>query len=186
MTGKKKIFIAVGIVLNILLCGGLYVNYQLDHVVTSLSQPGILFPEIEYDPLPDEAGLTDTSEETGESAENGHVYNPASPGETLEGTASPEKVESASKGDIASGVQNKISRPIEKTDLLKAGVIILRRLNSEEISYLYHVGSQPSYTHEEYLQVHKILEAKLSDEDVVTLKELGKKYGKTLNVLDDV
>ena len=190
MTGKKKIFIAVGILLNILLCAGLYANYQLDHVVLSLSQPGILFPgadpgsHTDEPDLTDETGLNDTGTGTGAAEEQQNTENGSSPELTPQNNSSAPNLDSNSKVAIAGSVQKKINRPIEKTDLIKAGVIILRRLNSEEISYLYRVGSHNSYTHEEYLQVHKILQAKLSEEDIATLKELGQKYGKNLNVLD--
>ena len=37
---------------------------------------------------------------------------------------------------------------------------------------------------EEKVKVKKILSAKLTDEDVTTLKALGKKYGRSLSILD--
>lgn len=85
---------------------------------------------------------------------------------------------------IANDVQKKISRPIEKKDLVKAGVIILRKLNSEEINYLYKIGKKDNYSREEYLHARDILLNKLSSEDIDTLQELGMKYGKDLNILD--
>lgn len=186
MSGKKKAFIAVGILLNIVLCAGLYVNYKLDQVVSSLTHPGVLFTEAGSS-SPEDDGLTDGSMGDND-ANNGpdasadgsgnRSDDSSSDGSTTGDGASPSNVK------IAGDVQKKIGKPIEKNDLLKAGLIIIRRLDSDEISFLYQVGRKDSYTQEELQQARKILTTKLSSEDRAVLKALGQKYGKELNVLD--
>lgn len=173
MATKQKIFIAVGIIIIVLLSAGIYVNYQLDRVVSSLSKPGVLFTEADLGPLPD--GGAGTSADG--SATNGDTGSGTSPGTTQGGV-------SAANNGIVTGVQKKINKPIEKTDLLTAGIIILKNFSTDEISFLYRVGSKDSFSSEEYQQVRNLLQSKLSDEDIATLKELGQKYGKELHILD--
>jgi hypothetical protein len=45
MSSKMKWFIALGILINVLLAGGIYANYRLDQVVSSLNRPGLLFAD---------------------------------------------------------------------------------------------------------------------------------------------
>jgi len=85
---------------------------------------------------------------------------------------------------MAGEVQKKVDRPVEKEDLVRAGLIILRKLNTEEISYLYRVGRQDSCTREELIRSREILLNKLSEDDIRTLRTIGAKYGKPLRILD--
>jgi hypothetical protein len=71
-----------------------------------------------------------------------------------------------------------VGKPIDKADMIKAGLIILRRLNSEEISYVYSVGRKGSMTADEKAKVRAILSAKLTDDDKETLRALGVSMGK--------
>ena len=193
MSAKVKWFIAIGILLNVILCAGFYANYRLDQVVSSLNRPGVLFSEAQS------GGLENDGQSQGANGSSGSgTWNKSwgdgsgypidgvnSPGSGGDGsTGSGDKVTPPSNSDIASDVVNKIGRPIEKGDLIKAGLIILRRLNGEEISYLYHVGRKSSFSNEERGQVRKILLSKLNRDDIVTLQALGKKYGRSLSILD--
>jgi len=193
MSSKKKWFIAIGILINVLLIGGIYANYRLDQVVSSLNRPGVLFADPQAggpeDGLPgaDAPGVVPGEDWNG-TWENG----PGSPsgsdgtGATGEGAGSNtgDKVERPSNSQIANDVVARVGRPIDKSDMVKAGLIILKRLDGEEISYLYSVGRKGSMTADEKVKVQKILSGKLSDDDVATLKALGKKYGRSLTILD--
>ena len=86
--------------------------------------------------------------------------------------------------NITGAVQQKLDRPLDKKDLLQAGMVILRKLSSEEISYIYNIGIQDHYAREELWHIREILLAKLSPGDIRTLKEIGAKYGKQLRILD--
>ena len=194
MSSKMKWFIALGILINVLLAGGIYANYRLDQVVSSLNRPGVLFA----DRQPQGAG--DGTGEAAQQIDSGDYWNGTwgrgigSDAGTGTGTGdgatggdsagSGATVEKPSNQQIANDVAARVGKPIEKTDMIKAGLIILRRLDSEEISYLYHVGRKGSMTADERVKVKAILSAKLTDDDVATLKELGKKYGKNLTVLN--
>ncbi|MGE5458878.1 MAG: hypothetical protein ACM3NJ_00350 [Methanobacterium sp.] len=185
MKTKQKIFVAVGLLIIIVVSAGIYINYQLDHLVASLSKPGILFTDVDYNPPTDEVGADASDNGTNTSGEPTDVKNGTASVNTPSGNASSGTVQNNDQGDIVNGVQNKLNRPLEKKDVLKAGLIIIRRLNSSEISFLFRVGSKNSYTQEEFDQVRSILRTKLTNEDIAVLKELGRKYGKELRVLDE-
>ena len=188
MSSKMKWFIALGILINVLLAGGIYANYRLDQVVSSLNRPGVLFADTQSQ------GSGNGSGEVAQQIDNGDYWD-GTWGEDIGsdvGTGEGEKggdgagetVEKPSNLQIANDVAARVGKPIEKTDMIKAGLIILKRLDSEEISFLYKVGRKGSMTADEKVKVKAILSAKLTDDDVATLKELGKKYGKNLTVLN--
>lgn len=199
MSSKMKWFIAIGILINVLLAGGIYVNHRLDQVVLSLNRPGMLFSD------PQSQGLgRDGPGEVAQRIDNDGYWNGswndgagAGPGDGVgepgidgagagkgNGANAGDNLERPSNTQIADDVMAKVGRPIDKTDMVKAGLIILKRLSGEEISYLYNVGRKGSMTADERVKVRKILSTKLSDDDVTTLKALGKKYGRSLTVLD--
>lgn len=184
MKQKQRIFVAVGLILIIAVSGGIYVNYQLDRVVKSLSRPGILFVDTVSTIG---TGNTETGSTAGGTGGNTDSDSSTSaPGKTHGGSSSsPGKIDAGTQGAIVDGVEQKVGRPIENKDLLKAGLIILKRLDRNEISYLFQVGSQDNYTKEELQQVQKVLKSKLTEEDIAVLNALGDKYGKKLYVLDD-
>lgn len=170
MKRKQWVFVLVGVLIITLLSVGFYVNYQLDHLVASLNKPGLIFVETDQSdtPAPNQQDSSPGSSGNSSSADTEYL-NKATP---------------SPGSDIASDVQLKVNRPIEKKDMLRAGLIILRRLDADEISYLYTVGSKDSYTREELVQVRQILLGKLSSHEIKTLRELGAKYGKSLRILD--
>lgn len=195
LSSKMKWFIALGILINILLVGGIYANYRLDQVVSSLNRPGLLFADTQT------PGAGEGSDGVAQQIDKGDYWNgtwnengqgPGSSSGTTggdgaganSGDGSGATVEKPSNQQIANDVMTQVGRPIEKTDMIKAGLIILKRLNSEEISYVYSVGRKGSMTADEKVKVKKILSAKLTDDDKETLKALGLKYGKNLTVLD--
>ena len=170
-----------------LICGGLYVNHQLDRLATALSRPGLLFasPEEDTFPLPENAPAPtapDTEAHRPGNDDTGSAPGPSTPPpDTAPGD---QTAGGQSDREIAAAVQEKLDRPLEKKDLLKAGLIILRKLDKEEINYLYRVGTQDSCTREELRRVREILLGKLSPQEISTLKEIGAKYGKQLRILD--
>jgi hypothetical protein len=190
MKKKYKVFIVVGLLLNLVICFGFYINYRLDKLVANLNKPGILF----YDtaaPQYNEAGadgLRGSSEQL--------PYSPVSPrGDYSSGgsqTASPgrdyrkpsEATANPGNNQIVDSVAQKVNRPLEKTDLIKAGIIILKRLDTEDIGYLYRVGDSSHITREDLVQTRTVLLSKLTPEDIEVLRELGEKYGKDLRILD--
>jgi hypothetical protein len=188
MSSKMKWFIALGILINVLLAGGIYANYRLDQVVSSLNRPGLLFADNQSQATGVGSG------EFAQQIDNGGYWNDTwndgqgsgDAGGTAggDGDGSGATVEKPSNLQIANDVMAQVGKPIDKADMIKAGLIILRRLKIEEISYFYHVGRKGSMTADEKTKVRAILSAKLTDDDKETLRALGVKYGKNLTVLD--
>lgn len=188
MKKKYKVFIAVGIMVNVVLCLGLYVNHKLDNMVASLNRSGFISTEGLSQPSdlsPDPSvSLPGNSGSAGNSGGNGYTYTPGTPG-----TPNPSETSSApgtqpSQLDITSGVQQKLGQPVEKKDLVEAGMIIMRRLNWDEITFLYNAGKKSEQSPEELQQAREILQTKLTAEELATLKALGSKYGQSLRFLD--
>ncbi|MDD3890177.1 MAG: hypothetical protein PHR65_09710 [Syntrophomonadaceae bacterium] len=188
MKKKYKVFIAVGIMVNVVLCLGLYVNHKLDNMVASLNRSGFISTEGLSQPsdlAPDPSvSLPGNSGSVGNSGGNGYTYTPETP-ETPEPSETPSAPNTQpSQLDITSGVQQKLGQPVEKKDLIEAGMIIMRRLNWDEITFLYNAGKKSEQTPEEVQQAREILRAKLTAEELATLKALGSKYGQSLRFLD--
>jgi len=188
---KEKIFIVIGVLLTVSVCGGLYVNHQLNRLVSALSRPGLLFvsPDDSFqqnEGLPGRTGIVDPADETAlpENKNSEVTQSAPGPGVPAPGVALEDRTGGPSDYEIAAAVQKKIDHPLEKKDLLKAGLLILRKLDSEEIGYLYRVGTKDSYTKEELHRARQILLGKLSPQEIGTLKEIGAKYGKQLRILD--
>jgi hypothetical protein len=178
MQKKARLFVTLGTVLILLVVTGIYLNYKMDQVVQSINRPGVLFSDTR----------SSTPPLTTDDAENPDILT-SEPSAQIDGNeplprkhslGSANKVE---KDDIVSGVQQKVSRPIEKKDLVKAGLVIIRRLSWEEIEYMYDVGSKASISAADLKKVHKILNSRLSAEEIKMMQDLGRKYGKNLDFL---
>jgi len=181
MRRKKRIFITVGILINVLLCLGLYVNYKLDHIVAGLNKPGVTYK----DTLPDDSANGSSADRPSSSVTSPGKNGTSTPGtSTPSNSSSPGKIAQPSTQDITNGVQQKLGQPVEKKDLIKGGMIIMRKLNWDEITFLYNAGSKAQPSPEELKQAREILKGKLSTEELATLQALGGKYGQSLNFLN--
>jgi plasmid stability protein len=181
MKFKQKLFVVIGLFLIAAVSGGFYVNYKLNNLVSSLNQPGSMYSDTGSGVSggDSDASGTDGVGQSGTSARSGNssVVKNGSSGNSSGNASRP------SNGDIASGALSKVNRPVEKEDLIKAGFIILRRLDSGEISYLYQVGMQENHSREQLLKARDILQAKLTAEELAEMQFLGAKYGKNLDFL---
>ncbi len=184
MQKKSRWFIALGIALILVVTAGIYLNYRMDQVVKSINRPGILFSDNSPSTSPPDEG-------TGDSKTGSESPGAITPERPVDGSGSMPQQQSPSsseKGtveqdDIVKGVQQKVSRPIEKKDLIKAGLIIIRKLSWSEIEYMYDVGTKDSMTTAELKEVHRILRARLSNDEIKVMQDLGRKYGKNLDFL---
>lgn len=177
MQRKKRLFITIGILINLLLVAGIYVNYRLDKMVAHLNQPGVFMQEVPVNQ--EDSPAADSGDKPAGSTvrDDRRSTAPALP--------SPQKKSSQLNGqDIATGVQSKVNRPIEKKDLISAGLIVVRRLEWQEIDYLYRVGIKDKQSPEEIRQVRHILQSRLSPEEIKELQKMGRKYGRGLTFLD--
>lgn len=192
---RRKVWI-ICFVIAIPVCLGLYINYLLNNVVSGLFVPT---PQLE-----DKVVDTDDNPENISKAE---VGNTSASGENVSRETSTEKNKTAepvvsnhdgrqeseppedepqpaSGKQITAGVEQQLDQPVDKKDLLKAGMLIIHKLSWDEISYLYEMGNKESRTVEEEKKIRETLLKKLTPEDVQVLRELGSKYGKKLDILD--
>ncbi len=193
MQKKARWFIALGIALILVVTASIYINYRMDQVVKSINRPGVLFSDNSTSTPPLDTGAED-------SAAGGKSPGVVAPQPVLtdgtdridgsqpvpqKGSPSSPAQGKVEQDDIVKGVQERVSRPIEKKDLFKAGLIIIRRLSWSEIEYMYDVGTKGSVTSSELKEVHRILRARLSSEEIKVMQDLGKKYGKNLEFLSE-
>lgn len=80
-------------------------------------------------------------------------------------------------------IQQELGKPVNMTDLLNASFIILKKLDKNEINFLFGF-SNDTYTKEDLENVRSLLLSKLTADDIKTLRTLGQKYGKKLEILD--
>ncbi|MEN6327327.1 MAG: hypothetical protein ABFD18_14140 [Syntrophomonas sp.] len=182
MKSKPKLIILMGVFISLLVSTGIYMNYRLDHF---LNQSGMLlqnkdsgasaYSETELPAVP--------QEKRGFAKESGNFATKTG---TLSETNNNPQLDANKPANetLVTHVQKKIGQPIEKKDLLTAGVILMRKLSAKDISYLSKVAMKDSYSQEDYRESQKILLKRLSPNDINTLKKLGKKYGSELKILN--
>ncbi len=174
MQKKARVFVILGTVIVLLVVTGFYINYKMDQIVMSLNRPGVLFSD-SPSPLDSEADV--------QGSESISSEQPLGGDNTLERKQSPSYSDKVDQDDIVKAVERRVNKPIDKNDLFKAGLIIIRKLSWSEIEYLYDVGTSESISSAELKEVHRILRSRLSAEDIKVMQELGGKYGKNLDFL---
>lgn len=181
MKFKQKLFVVIGLFLILAVSGGIYVNCKLNQLVNSLNQTGNLYSDSNSSAASGDDSSTSGSAGSGRAGTSGggNLSNGINGSSGIGSGA----VSRPSSSDIARGALSKVNRPVEKEDLIKAGFIVLRRLDSDEISYLYAVGMEDNHSPAEINKVRKILQAKLTPEELEEMQFLGAKYGKNLDFL---
>jgi len=172
---SKKLFIAIGILLNMVIFA-IVINYELNKVIDKINTPLLRDDSFHGSHTPHSTNADNKSDSAGNDNQElkGNNNTPDS------GRSTPP-----SQTEILNSIQNRVNKPIEKADLLKAGAIIMRKLDTEEINFLYHVGTKSNPTTEEITQAKKILTSKLTAEERDTLYKMGLKYGKNLTFLQE-
>lgn len=165
----EKIFIAVGLIIILLICGATYANNKLNHLFDNwglieaiLSQEGL--PQ--SDPLP----VAVPGAEEPEAGPKGSAPQ-NQPSLSAEDLLNDE--------DIEAIIQNKLSKPIEQKDKIKVALILIRNLSTDDIIYFYDLVTS-GYTRDDIRQVRAILTANLSKEDMEILRSMAVKYGFSL------
>lgn|GEM_PF-1326355 len=195
MNRRKKLIIAMFLV-AVPVALVLYVNYLLNNLVSGLyvpvnpSRQTVEVAQGEKTGTGQQVVPTEISPNS-KAGENEPVSPSTNePGITTVDTRSNGNSQISSKPntesgqEIVSSVQQQLNRPVDKQDLLKAATTIMRKLSWEEIGYLYSVGNEQNRSPEELKKTREVLLQKLTPQDVEVLRALGKKYGKTLNILD--
>lgn len=76
---------------------------------------------------------------------------------------------------------------VDLRDFFTVGFIVLSKLNADEIKYLFSSAKEDYFLNtpvEEIEKTREILFSKLSEEDLETLRALGKKYGYSMRLLE--
>lgn len=200
MSSMKKFFLTIISLIMLLLTGGaLYINYWLDNLITEINtQPALVTTAENQEPTPQESPQpTQGKDAPVNKVESAPVNKGASAPVSNESkekdkkepeaqldTKAPSKAEPSSSNQvIANSVQEQLDKPIEKSDLIEAGIIILSKLSQEEINFMFGF-SDKSYSNEDLKAARAILLSKLSEKEIRTLRALGQKYGKKLEILD--
>jgi len=179
MKKQARVFVILGTVIILLVVIGFYTNYKMDQIMMSLNRPGVLFSDSQSSsPLDSEANNKGSEPVLSEHPDLGGDN-------TLQRKQSPSYSGKVEQDDIVKAVERRVNTPIDKNDMLKAGLIIIRKLSWSEIEYLYNVGTSNSISSAELKEVHRILRSRLSAEDIQVLQVLGRKYGKNLDFLSN-
>lgn len=180
MKYKPGLMIIIGVFIIVMVSAGIYLNKQLSH----LSQSGISLLDQDKGGSDCATELLETPEDISQSVQdNGN--SAAKAGSSKVSQNSPQAYTGqTSNENLVTHVQKKIGQPIEKKDVLIAGLILMRKLSTEDISYLSKVAMKDSYSQEDYRKSQEILLQKLSADDIAALKKLGRKYGSEVKILN--
>lgn len=187
MQKNSTLFIVLGSFLIVLLLTGIYLNYKMDQLVKAINRPGVVFSDPEFSPAPEEMVEEEIVYEERKDKWSEHYDRKAitnqSSSEVVPPDESSHKDIPIKKDDIITGVQKKIDRPVDKKDLVQAGIIILRRLNWSEVEYLYKAGNKENLNDEELKKIHQVLRLRLTEDEIKVMQDLARKYGKDLDFL---
>lgn len=180
MKFKAKLGIVIGCCIIIVLSSGIYLNYKLDNL---LQQSGSLLLGQDIISSGDSSNIASAEQESKTAEKSGKAGVKTSLQTETSANQSQLNLSVADKQNLVSDIEDKVGQPIAKIDLLKVSIIAMRNLSAEDISYLSKMALQKSYSQEDYQQSREILIENLSAEDINTIQQIGKKYGKELNIL---
>lgn len=91
----------------------------------------------------------------------------------------------------ATKVENKaesiVGQDVAVDDFMTAGMIFMKKLTPTEISFLFGAANGRMLENnsvEELENIRKMLLSKLTSQEVATIRSIGKKYGRTMYILD--
>lgn len=116
----------------------------------------------------------------GENADRLSAVKSTGIAEIADSTPIPAK-ELQTKAEAITGVK------VDILDYAKAGEIIIRKLSPGEIKFLFGSAKDDLFAKtsvEELEKIRSIIFSKLSSEDISILRAIGKKYGKSMHILD--
>lgn len=126
--------------------------------------------------------------QTGNTAASNSSSNEYTAQKAPEQTAAPKTDDN---GAMPAAVQDKaaelVSKPVSTDDYFKAASTILGKLSFTEIKYIFDSARDDFWittSVEDINNIRNMLFSKLSDDDLKTLIELGRKYGRSMSILD--
>ena len=167
---KQKVFIAVSLLLIAVVTGGIVINQQLNKVLISINNIPVPTSESE----PGDRNLSPAEENNHQDVTNNRDNYQAPHQYTGDSS-------NISQADLMAAVQSQI--PITKTDMATIGIILLRNLSWDEITWIYQIAQGKITDKEEKARAKELLQMRLNDEDKKTIREIGSKYGQRLSFL---
>jgi len=109
--------------------------------------------------------------------------------------AAPANTPTADKPVVAAAVQSAVeskastivSKPVSSDDFMTAASAVLGKLSVTDMMYIFNSARDDFWVVtpiEEIKNIRNILFSKLTDEDLRTLQQLGKKYGRSMSIID--
>lgn len=201
MKRSKKVFIiAACLFLAVVVGGSMYVYNQIEHILTAKSLPQLLqnssqdklstfsapkAPENNLNiPSPGIINEQQANTEVSNAGENVVNAQPNTQQTKPARSSNSNPAENpALSNKVISTLEKEAGRPVDTSDILKAGYILMSKLNNDEINFLMGF-SDKKYTVEELKELRKLLLSKLSEQDIETLRALADKYDRNLYILD--
>jgi dTDP-4-dehydrorhamnose reductase len=84
--------------------------------------------------------------------------------------------------DMVKLAEKQLGRPVDKADVAQVAAILLKRLDSEELSFIYQqMTKEGKPSSAEIKKAKQILQNKLTPEELELVQEVALKYGKKIN-----
>ncbi len=181
MKRKSLILLMAGVFVLLLVSGGIVANYKANQL---LNLTGSLWEEKGDENSAYSQSTASSVPQNENGSTRGNTISSQPEGQQAANQSNPPIASNSAGKDIkVSDIEKRIGKPIEKQDIVKAGLILITRFSTNDIRYLKDAAMQDSWDQEEYQQSQKILLSRLSEKDINTLKELGKKYGIQTKIL---
>ncbi|MGI6413062.1 MAG: hypothetical protein ACOXZ5_05350 [Syntrophomonadaceae bacterium] len=182
---NKKVFMGLAILVNVLLCLGLYINYQINNRSALISTP---------EPVTNNH-ITNSGNSEKINAGSGDNTEPDNLNDSPEALESKpwwssfvtEVSEPDAKGgseptpeEITEIAETQLGKPVKKSDIVKVGAILVRKLSQEELTFCYNVAKNSDPSPTDIKKVKEILKDRLTSEELKLVQETGMKYGKKM------
>lgn len=186
MRNYKKMFIGLIVLVNILLAIGIYTNYQLNHRGMRSNPEMVSTDNGEHQPAGEDSPSSDSNPgsndmESSESKSKQPWWSNLLSRLTHSDADNPAK-DNPSNQDMLKLAEKQLGQPVDKSDVAKVAAILIKRLDSEELSFIYEQMTQEGKPSSANIKKAKqILQNKLTSEELELVQDVALKYGKKIN-----
>lgn len=186
MRNYKKMFIGLIVLVNILLAVGIYTHYELNNR-EMLSNPEMV--STDNDNRQPE-GEDNSKADSDSSPDNQNHSEPKSQkpwwtslfSRLAPSGADNPSVDKPSNQDMLKLAEKQLGQPVDKSDVAKVAAIFIKRLDGEELSFIYkQVTQEGKPSSADIRKAKQILQNKLTTEELELVQEVALKYGKRIN-----
>jgi hypothetical protein len=188
MRNYKKMFIGLIVLVNLILAVGIYTHYQLNNR-EMLSNPEMLSSnQGDQSPTSEDDSLSTDSSSPGNYQDESQEQTNKSWWKSLLNRLTHSQVDNPPQGktsnpeDMVKLAEKQLGRPVDKDDVAQVAAILLKRLDSEELSFIYQqMTKEGKPSSAEIKKAKQILQNKLTPEELELVQEVALKYGKKIN-----